>query len=249
MEGEKRAADRGIAVWLAGLNPGVLEVVRHAGLDQRLGRERMLFNAREAIERYQALVAAPGGTPQPTAVVMRVDAQVLSAATESPWLKSPPAGNGVPSVSASARPKRSWRSCKPRGTQDSDEIYLLAPAGGQRQDPRCADGHQAAARGQRRRPGAVDAGDEGRLSAACCRSGQGARGPRAAACRPRCARATRSTSSWPSLPRRAAPCARSRCTSGARATPSAAAWPSCPRWWPTASPRARSRSSRRMPPR
>jgi len=65
MEGEKRAADRGTVVWLAGLNPSVLEVVRHAGLDQRLGRERMLFNAREAIARYQALPAAVGGAPQP----------------------------------------------------------------------------------------------------------------------------------------------------------------------------------------
>jgi anti-anti-sigma factor len=65
MEGEKRAAGRGIIVWLAGLNPGVLEVVRHAGLDQRLGPGRMLFNAREAIARYQALEAAPGGAPQP----------------------------------------------------------------------------------------------------------------------------------------------------------------------------------------
>jgi anti-anti-sigma factor len=66
MEGEKRAADRGIVFWLAGLNPGVLEVVRHAGLDQRLGPERLLFNAREAIARYQALGAAPGGAQQPT---------------------------------------------------------------------------------------------------------------------------------------------------------------------------------------
>ena len=57
MEGEKRATERGVDVWLAGLNPGVLEVVRHAGLDERLGRERMLFNARAAIERYQALPA------------------------------------------------------------------------------------------------------------------------------------------------------------------------------------------------
>jgi high affinity sulfate transporter 1 len=64
MDGEKRAADRGIAVWLAGLNPGVLDVVRHAGFDQRLGPGRMLFNAREAIARYQALGAAPGGAPQ-----------------------------------------------------------------------------------------------------------------------------------------------------------------------------------------
>jgi hypothetical protein len=58
MEGEKRAADRGNAVWLAALNPGVQEVVRHAGLDQRLGTERLLLNARLAIERYQALQAA-----------------------------------------------------------------------------------------------------------------------------------------------------------------------------------------------
>jgi len=63
MEGEKRTTERGTIVWLAGLNPGVLEVARHAGLDQRLGRERMLFNARAAIERYQALQAAGDGTP------------------------------------------------------------------------------------------------------------------------------------------------------------------------------------------
>ena len=54
MEGEKRMTDRGVVVWLAALNPGVLEVVRRAGLDERLGRERMLFNARAVIERYQA---------------------------------------------------------------------------------------------------------------------------------------------------------------------------------------------------
>jgi len=57
MEGEKRASEQGATVWLVGLNPGVLEVARHAGLDQRLGRERMLFNARAAIERYQAMQA------------------------------------------------------------------------------------------------------------------------------------------------------------------------------------------------
>ncbi len=67
MEGEKRATERGAVIWLAGLNPGVLDVVRHAGLDQRLGRERMLFNARAAIERYQALQAAAGHTGEPAA--------------------------------------------------------------------------------------------------------------------------------------------------------------------------------------
>ncbi len=50
-----------------GLNPGVLEVIRHAGLVERLGRERMLFNARAAIERYQALQAAAGRKGEPAA--------------------------------------------------------------------------------------------------------------------------------------------------------------------------------------
>jgi SulP family sulfate permease len=57
MEGEKNATQRGVVVWLAGLNPGVLAVIRSAGLDQRLGRERLLFNTRAVIERYQSLPA------------------------------------------------------------------------------------------------------------------------------------------------------------------------------------------------
>jgi high affinity sulfate transporter 1 len=68
LEGEKRWTEGGATVWLVGLNPGVMETARNAGLDQRLGRERMLFNARAAIERYQALQAAGGGTPPRAAV-------------------------------------------------------------------------------------------------------------------------------------------------------------------------------------
>ena len=63
MESEKRATERGAVVWLVGLNPAVLEVVRHAGLYERLGRERMLFNARAAIERYQAMQATDSRPP------------------------------------------------------------------------------------------------------------------------------------------------------------------------------------------
>jgi MFS superfamily sulfate permease-like transporter len=58
IEGELRAPARGFELWLVGLNPGVLEMVRRSGLAERLGRERMLFNARAAIERYQSLHAA-----------------------------------------------------------------------------------------------------------------------------------------------------------------------------------------------
>jgi MFS superfamily sulfate permease-like transporter len=63
MTGEKRLTDRGTIVWLAGMNPGVLEVVHRAGYYERLGRERMLFNARAAIERYQELQAADSASP------------------------------------------------------------------------------------------------------------------------------------------------------------------------------------------
>jgi SulP family sulfate permease len=60
IESDKRAIERGAVVWLVGLNPGALEVVRNAGLGERMGRERMLFNTRAAIERYQALKRKPG---------------------------------------------------------------------------------------------------------------------------------------------------------------------------------------------
>ena len=52
-DADRRAAALGVEWWLVGLNPAVLEVVRNAGLYDRLGRERMLFNARAAIERFQ----------------------------------------------------------------------------------------------------------------------------------------------------------------------------------------------------
>ena len=38
MEGDRRMAEQGIAVWLAALNPGVLAVIRHAGLDKQFGQ-------------------------------------------------------------------------------------------------------------------------------------------------------------------------------------------------------------------
>lgn len=54
IEYEQRATKRGTLVWIVDLNPAVLEVVRNSTLHERLGRERLLFNAREAIRRYQA---------------------------------------------------------------------------------------------------------------------------------------------------------------------------------------------------
>jgi MFS superfamily sulfate permease-like transporter len=54
IEYEERATRNGTLVWIVDLNPAVLEVVRNSALYGRLGRERMLFNAREAIRRHQA---------------------------------------------------------------------------------------------------------------------------------------------------------------------------------------------------
>jgi hypothetical protein len=50
--GERRSTENGVRFWLAGLNPGVLEVVRASGFADKLGRERMLVNARTVIQRY-----------------------------------------------------------------------------------------------------------------------------------------------------------------------------------------------------
>ena len=59
-DGIARSEARGVDVWLAALNPGVLEVVRHTELERRLGRERLLFNARTVIARYQQLTTTGG---------------------------------------------------------------------------------------------------------------------------------------------------------------------------------------------
>jgi len=40
----------------------VLAVARYAGLDRRLGRERILFKAMAAIEKYQAMRSSGGLT-------------------------------------------------------------------------------------------------------------------------------------------------------------------------------------------
>jgi high affinity sulfate transporter 1 len=58
IDGEQRMRERGIDVWLVGLNPGVLEVVRRSPLAATLGHERMVFNLATAVERYQARHAA-----------------------------------------------------------------------------------------------------------------------------------------------------------------------------------------------
>jgi high affinity sulfate transporter 1 len=63
---EERVTKRGTTVWILDLNPAVFEVVRNSPLQERLGRERLLFDAREAIRRYQATQASAEATTQST---------------------------------------------------------------------------------------------------------------------------------------------------------------------------------------
>lgn len=54
IEGEKRWRERGVMLWLVGLNPEVLAVVQRSTLGETLGRERLLFNLEAAITKYQS---------------------------------------------------------------------------------------------------------------------------------------------------------------------------------------------------
>lgn len=62
IEREKNTVVEGFTLWLAGLNPDVLEVVRRSGLADQLGKGRLLFNAREAIIQFQHQQSASTGT-------------------------------------------------------------------------------------------------------------------------------------------------------------------------------------------
>jgi len=53
VDGERQVTEDGITVWLAGLNPSVLECIRSSSLATRLGEDRLLFNARAVIRKYQ----------------------------------------------------------------------------------------------------------------------------------------------------------------------------------------------------
>jgi high affinity sulfate transporter 1 len=54
MEAEKRLREEGVTLWLVGLNPGVLEMVRRSSLGATLGRDRMFLNMEMAVARYLA---------------------------------------------------------------------------------------------------------------------------------------------------------------------------------------------------
>jgi SulP family sulfate permease len=55
MEAEERQRERGILLWLVGLNPAVLAMVQRSPLGDTLGRERMFFNLEQVVAAYQRM--------------------------------------------------------------------------------------------------------------------------------------------------------------------------------------------------
>ncbi len=60
MEGEKRQRERGVKLWLVGMNPHVIDMVQRSPLGHALGQDAMHFNLEIAVSRYLDSVAATG---------------------------------------------------------------------------------------------------------------------------------------------------------------------------------------------
>src|SRR5262249_40135097 len=58
IEAEKRQRERGVSIWLVGLNPEVLSVIQRSSLRKVLGRERVDFNLEVAVAKYLATDAS-----------------------------------------------------------------------------------------------------------------------------------------------------------------------------------------------
>ncbi len=58
IQAEEKLREAGIAMWLVGLNPEVLKVVRKTSLNETLGKEGMFLNLREAVKAFENSAAA-----------------------------------------------------------------------------------------------------------------------------------------------------------------------------------------------
>ncbi|PSH70877.1 sodium-independent anion transporter [Phyllobacterium brassicacearum] len=66
IDGERRFAEEGISIWLAGLNPDVLGFIRRSGLADRVGEDRMFRNAEAGLRRYLDTAAPTMVTSAPS---------------------------------------------------------------------------------------------------------------------------------------------------------------------------------------
>jgi anti-anti-sigma factor len=62
VEAEKRQRERGVSLWLVGLNPEVLSTIQRSPLGKVLGRERMHFSLELAVAKYLASPVAERAT-------------------------------------------------------------------------------------------------------------------------------------------------------------------------------------------
>ena len=51
-EGEKRQRERGVRLWLVGMNPQVLKAIQRSPLGEALGPDAMYFNLEMAVAKY-----------------------------------------------------------------------------------------------------------------------------------------------------------------------------------------------------
>jgi SulP family sulfate permease len=65
-EAEEKLERNGVTLWLASLNPTVFKAVSRSRTGEKLGQERMFFNAQSAVERYEQLKAIAERAPAST---------------------------------------------------------------------------------------------------------------------------------------------------------------------------------------
>ena len=63
IEAEQKLRARGMSLWLAGLNPDVLQTIERSPLPAAIGRERIYVNLRQALEAYRARGDRSSSTP------------------------------------------------------------------------------------------------------------------------------------------------------------------------------------------
>ena len=63
IEGEKRQRERGIRLWLVGMNPRVFDMIQRSQLGEALGRDAMHFNLETAVAKYLGTVAYTDAGP------------------------------------------------------------------------------------------------------------------------------------------------------------------------------------------
>ena len=61
INGEEKLKAASVELWMAGLTPAALTMVRRSALAERLGRERMCFDVPDAVSRFQALSGTAAG--------------------------------------------------------------------------------------------------------------------------------------------------------------------------------------------